>query len=747
MMSTLCSFSSKEPNSEKEIFINELMNKMTIDEKIGQMVLFTSDWDVTGPTMRATYVDDIKAGKVGAIFNAYTPAYTRQLQKIAVEETRLGIPLLFGYDVIHGHKTIFPIPLAESCSWDLEAIQNSASIAAQEASADGINWTFAPMVDICRDPRWGRIAEGAGEDTYLGSLIAAARVKGFQGKDFTSNHTILACAKHFAAYGAALSGRDYNSVDMSENTLREYYLPPYQACINAGVKTVMTSFNDLNGIPASANPFLLKTILRDEWKFDGMVVTDYTSINEMVKHGYAENDKQAGELALNAGVDMDMQGAVYYNYLKQSLAEGKVSLQEINTAVAHILSLKYELGLFNDPYKYCDEKRAASEIMTEENLLAARKMATKSIVLLKNENALLPLSNDGTIAVIGPLANDQRNLIGNWSAAGDWKKSVSVLSGIKNAADIHTTILYAKGANLLEDTLLIKKLNRNGGDITLDQKSPQQLIDEAVKIANQSKVVVLVLGESQGMSGEAASRSDISIPLNQQNLAKALYETGKPIVLVLMNGRPLTLEWEDAHLQAILETWFGGSQAGNAIADILFGKENPSAKLTITFPRNVGQIPIYYNMKSTGRPYEEENKYTSKYLDVENTPLYPFGYGLSYTNFQYYDLKLSKPQYANNDSIIVTVKVKNTGAREGEEIVQLYMQDKTASITRPVKELKGFQKIVLQKGESKTVTFILHNNDLAFYNSELKKIVEPGIFNIFVGGNSEETLKTSFELL
>ncbi|MBC8173623.1 MAG: beta-glucosidase BglX, partial [Chitinophagales bacterium] len=523
----------------KEKFITDLVNKMTVEEKIGQMVLFTSDWSVTGPTIRENYIEDIRAGKVGAVFNAYTTAYTRQLQTIAVEETRLGIPLMFGYDVIHGHRTIFPVPLAESCSWDLMAIERSARIAASEASAEGINWTFAPMVDISRDPRWGRISEGAGEDTYLGSLMASARVKGFQGDNYEKGNTVVACAKHYAAYGAAQSGRDYNSVDMSENQFRDTYLPPFKACMDAGVGTFMTSFNDLNGVPASGNGFLLKNILRTEWNFQGFVVTDYTSINEMVNHGFAVNDKEAGEIALHAGVDMDMQGAVYYNYLQQSLSENKITITQIDEAVKNILGIKYELGLFNDPYKFCNTTRETTEIMTPANLEAARDMARKSIVLLKNENDVLPLKRSGTIALIGPLADDQRNLIGNWSAAGDWKKSVSVLQGFKNKLGDDVRIIYAKGANITDDKNLLKKLNDHGGDISIDKKSPAELINEAVEVAGRADVVVMVLGESQGMSGEAASRSDIGIPENQKTLLQAIHATGKPVVLVLMNGRPL----------------------------------------------------------------------------------------------------------------------------------------------------------------------------------------------------------------
>lgn len=741
-----CSFSPDPKSAQtKEAFIQELMNKMTPEEKIGQMVLFTSDWDVTGPSIRTNYIDDIKAGKAGAVFNAYTAKYTRQLQQYAVENTRLHIPLLFGYDVIHGHKTIFPIPLAQSCSWDLAAIENAEAIAAKEASADGINWTFAPMVDIARDPRWGRIAESAGEDTYLGSLIAAARVKGFQGD--LGNKNIISCAKHYAAYGAAQGGRDYNTVDMSENTLRDIYLPPFKACADAGVKTFMTSFNELNGVPATANSFLLKDILRKEWGFSGFVVTDYTGINEMVKHGFATDEKNAGELALHAGVDMDMQGAVYYNYLKQLLDEKKISMAEIDAAVKYILGVKYDLGLFTDPYKYCDEKRAVTDIFTSENLAASRNMAVNSMVLLKNEKNVLPLKKTGTIAVIGPLADDQRNLIGNWSAAGDWKRSVSVLTGIKNAAGDKANILYAKGANITDDKELLKKLNNNGGDIITEQKSPAQLIEEAKTIAAQADIVVMVLGESQGMSGEAASRSDIGLPENQLTLLKEIHATGKPVILILMNGRPLTLSWEDEHINAILETWFSGTETGNAIADVIFGDRSPSGKLTTTFPRSVGQIPLYYNMKNTGRPFDANSKYTSKYLDMDNSALYPFGYGLSYTTFAYSDLKINKPVAHFGETITISVTVKNTGSRSGTEIVQLYFHDRAASITRPVKELVRFNRTELAAGESKTIMFTISSDDLGFYHTDMTKSAEPGMFDIFAGGSSAADLQASFELI
>lgn len=712
---------------KKQLFIDSLLLKMTLEEKIGQMTLFTSDWDVTGPTVRSNYLEDIKSGKMGSIFNAYTVKYNLELQRTAVEQTRLHIPLLFGYDVIHGHRTIFPIPLGEACSWDLQAMEKSARIAAVEASAEGINWTFAPMVDIARDPRWGRVMEGAGEDTYLAAQIAKARVKGFQGDQLGSPTTIAACAKHFAAYGAAQAGRDYSTVDISENTLRDVYLPPFKACADAGVATFMTSFNEINGVPASGNPFLLKDILKNEWKWNGFVVTDYTSINEMVLHGFAKDEKEAGEEALNAGVDMDMQGAVYYKYTKQSLSERRVTLTDIDDAVRRILGIKYDLGLFEDPYRYLDPKREASEIMTTENLDAARDVARKSMVLLKNANNILPLQRETTIALIGPLADAKADMIGAWSAAGDRTKAVSLLEGLRARANNAGKILYAKGCNINDDST--------------------NNFAAALAIANQSSVIVLALGESAAMSGEASCRSDIRLPGVQQQLFDALKKTGKPIVVVLMNGRPLAIPEVDANADAILETWFAGTMAGHAIADVLYGDYNPSGKLVITFPRNVGQIPIFYNMKNTGRPFNPNDKYTSKYLDVPNTPLYPFGYGLSYTQFTYSDLKLSKQKFSMSDSLKVMVTVANTGKRDGEEVVQLYIRDLVGSLTRPVRELKGFEKISLKAGERKTVSFTLHADDLAFYNVKMERQAEPGEFKVFAGGSSTGGLEASFELV
>lgn len=727
-------------------FIDALIKKMTIDEKIGQLNLLTSDMDVTGPTMREGYKQDIVSGKCGNIFNAYTPQYVRKLQDMAMQ-TRLKIPLLFGYDVIHGHKTIFPIPLGEASSWDLVAMEKSARVAAIEASADGLNWTYSPMVDIARDPRWGRIAEGVGEDTWLGTKVAVAKIKGYQGEDLSKNNTVLACVKHFALYGAIQAGRDYNTVDMSRRQMFETYMPPYKAAVDAGAASVMSSFNEIDGIPATANKWLMTDLLRKQWGFKGFVVTDYTAINEMINHGVGANEYEVGALAINAGIDMDMQGSVYYTHLKKLIEDKKVSLATVDESVKRVLEAKYKLGLFDDPYRYINDDRAAKQIITTENLEFARDLARRSIVLLKNQNQLLPLKKSGNVAVIGPLADSKRDMIGNWSAAGDWQKAVSILAGIKDKISHSANILYAKGANIIDDKQLLQKLNSSGGNISTDSLAPADLVKQAVDIANKSDVVILALGESQGMTGEAASRSEIGIPQNQVTLLKAIHATGKPIVLVLSNGRPLTLEWEQENIGAIVETWFLGTEAGNAIADVLFGDYNPAGKLTITFPRNVGQIPIYYSAKNTGRPMDPNNKYSSKYLDVPNTPLYPFGYGLSYTSFQYSDITLSKKEITSNEKLEVKLTVTNSGNFDGEEIVQLYIRDMVASVTRPLKELRGFYKVFFKKGESKQLDFTLTPEDLKFYDQNMNWILEPGDFKVFVGTNSQEAKEASFKVV
>ncbi len=723
-----CNPSKENSSSTVDYKVDSLVNIMTLEEKVGQLTLYTSDYDVTGPHMRKGYLEDMKAGKVGAIFNALGAAYTRKLQEIAVNETRLGIPLLFGYDVVHGYKTIFPIPLGETASWDLNVMEKSAQIAAAEASAEGIHWTFAPMVDIARDPRWGRISEGAGEDTYLGMQVAKARVKGFQG-DLSSVNNVLACVKHYAAYGAPQAGRDYHTVDMSERMLREVYLPPYKAAIDAGAATVMTSFNEVDGVPASGSNFLLTDVLRKEWGFDGFVVTDYTSIMEMMYHGVAGDTASATALAINAGVDMDMQAGFFQDALPELVKNGIVKEEIIDAAVRRILKAKFELGLFEDPYRYSNEQRQKETIMKPEFLEASRNAAKRSIVLLKNKGNTLPLSKKiKKLAIIGPLADNKKELIGSWSAQGDGANCVSVLEGIKSKVSSSTQILFAKGSEINDNI--------------------QTGFAEAVKVAKQADAVVLVVGEAGWMCGEASSRTKIDLPGVQQELANEIFKTGKPVIIVLMNGRPLAISELDEKADAILETWFLGTQAGNAIADVLFGDYNPSGKLPVTFPRSLGQVPIFYSMKNTGRPMEvdPQNKYTSKYLDESNYPLYPFGYGLSYTTFAYGDISLSKNSFSANDSITVSCTITNSGSKAGEEVVQLYVHDLVGSVTRPVKELKGFTKIMLQPGESRDIQFVIKDVDLAFYRKNMTFGTEPGAFEVFVGGNSRDTKSAKFEL-
>ena len=699
--------------------VEKLLARMTLDEKIGQMSLFTTDWGSTGPTIREGYKNDIRKGACGALFNSHTVAFTRELQRIAVEEARLKIPLLFGYDVIHGYKTIFPIPLGESCSWDLAAMEQSAHIAATEAAAAGLHWTYAPMVDIARDPRWGRVMEGAGEDTYLGCRIAEARVRGIQGKGPGNTDAMIACVKHYAGYGAPIGGRDYNTVDMSERFFREYYLPPYQAAVKAGAMTVMTAFNDYDGVPASGNKHLLTDILRKEWGFNGFVVTDYTSINEMVNHGVVANDKEAGELAVNAGVDMDMQGAVYQRFLAQSVKEGKVKMATIDASVRRILQLKFDMGLFDNPYKFCDETREKEVILSKAHRDAARDVARKSIVLLKNDRNVLPLSKDRKIAVVGPLADTKNDLIGAWSGAGSGDDCVNLLEGLSNAGI--RPVAVAKGCAVEGD-------DKAG-------------FSDAIQAANQADVVLVVVGESAWMSGEASSRAELNLPGVQEDLVRVLVATGKPVVVVLMNGRPLTIPWLAANATAIVETWWLGTEAGNAIADVLTGVYNPSGKLTMSFPRSVGQVPIFYNERSTGRPFDPNSKWTSKYIDMPNAPLYPFGYGLSYTTFSYGDPSLNKSTFKKGESLQITVNVTNTGNRDGEEIVQLYVRDLVGSVTRPVKELKGFRKVFLAKGATTAVSFTLTDKDLSFYNKNMRFGSEPGEYDIMVGGNSQDLKK------
>ncbi|MEB8330334.1 glycoside hydrolase family 3 C-terminal domain-containing protein [Flavobacteriaceae bacterium KMM 6897] len=719
---------SKESLIQKKV--DSLLSIMTLEEKIGQTVLYSSGWTVTGPTLDKNYTDYLKKGMVGALFNAKSAKYTREMQKIAVENTRLGIPLLFGFDVIHGYKTIFPIPLGEAASWDLDIMEKTAGIAAAEAAASGLHWTYAPMVDIARDPRWGRISEGAGEDVFLGSAIAKARVKGFQGKDLADVNTVLACVKHYAAYGAALAGRDYHSVDMSERELRDTYLPPFIAATEAGVATFMTSFNEISGIPSSGNDFLLDDVLRGEWEFDGFVVTDYTSINEMVPHGFSKDEKHAGEQAINAGVDMDMQGGIFLNHLKPLVAEEKVSVERINEAARKILSMKYRLGLFEDPYRYSNEVREEETIYKAEYMAVAKEAATKSMVLLKNENRTLPLKKNAKIALVGPLAKDEAHILGSWAAEGDRQgKAISVYEGLENMG-ILDNIQYAKGCEIDSDS--------------------KEGFQAALEAASQSDVVVMVLGESEHMSGEAASRTNIDLPGVQKELIAEIKKTGKPIILVLMNGRPLTLEYEAKTVDAILEAWQPGTMGGAAIVDNLFGIHNPSGKLPVTFPRNIGQIPIYYNMKNTGRPIDPNSPnqdYRSNYIDAPNTPLFPFGYGLSYTDFIYSKVTLNTTKIRFNESLKAFVTIKNNGAVAGEEIVQLYIRDLVGSVTRPVKELKGFKKIMLEPGQEQTVEFTITSKDLRFYNRQMDFTAEPGDFDLFIGTNSDTGNKTSFELI
>jgi beta-glucosidase len=726
-------------------YIKALMAKMTLDEKIGQLNLPSIGFDVTGPILSKGVEQSIEKGLVGGVFNTFTPDAVRKLQDIAVKKTRLKIPLLFGYDVIHGHKTIFPINLGLAATWDLPLIEHAARAAAEEASADGLNWVFSPMVDIARDPRWGRVSEGSGEDTWLGSQIAAATVRGYQGKDLSANNAVMACVKHFALYGAAEAGRDYNTVDMSERKMFEYYLPPYKAAIDAGAGSVMSSFNEINGVPAAANKWLLTDVLRKKWGFTGVVATDYTAIMELMNHGLGDEPKVA-ELAIKAGDDMDMVSEIYLKQLKTLVEKKIVPLSVIEQSCKRILEAKYKLGLFTDPYRNMSNDRASKVIMSADKLQLSKEAALESMILFKNEHSLLPLKSNVKIAFIGPLVKDQRNLIGSWSGAGDWKKAVSFWDALQKQYPSNS-FLYAKGANLLDDTLLINKLNPHGADIIPDAKSPAQLIEEAVKTVGNADMAVVFLGESFTMCGEAASMSDISLPENQRALLKALKVTGKPIVLVLMNGRPLNLSWEDENLDAILETWYGGTMAGDAIANVLFGKYNPSGKLTMTFPRSVGQIPIYYNAKSTGRPYDATQKYTSKYLDIPNTPLYPFGFGLSYASFSYSPITLNKTTITTKDQLTATVTISNTSEYDGVETAQLYIRDMTGSVTRPVKELKGFQKVSINSGDAKTITFTITANDLKFYDINMKYANEPGDFKLFIGTNSQDVKEVGFKLV
>ena len=714
-------------------YIDSLLLKMTLNEKLGQLNLLAWDGSLTTGAAANTGVSQkVANGLVGGLFNIESSQERRKIQELAVKQSRLGIPLMFGQDVIHGHHIIFPIPLALSCSWDLDLIELTAKAAAYEASADGIDWVFSPMVDISRDPRWGRVAEGAGEDTYLGSLVAKAMIKGYQGTNMASDESVMACVKHYALYGAAEAGRDYNTVDMSKIRMFQDFLPPYQAAVDAGVGSVMTSFNDINGVPATSNKYLIDDVLRNKWGFNGFIVTDYTAISEMGNHGIGDL-KTSSALAIDAGVDMDMVSEGFINTLKSSLDEGAVSMEIIDKACRRVLEAKYKLGLFNDPFIRLKKDRVNSLKKTEFTELSF-VAAQKSCVLLKNNNTL-PLKSDQRVAVIGPLADSKKDLLGTWVLSGE----LDNVQSIKEAAQAKGNVLYAEGAKLTNNIELAKLINYNA-----ENKVDEVMLKEAVLTAQKSDVVVAVLGESAAMSGEASSMADISLQETQKKLLKALVKTGKPVVLVIVSGRPLTLEWEAENCAAILQCWSGGSQTAPALTSILWGDYNPSGRLTMSFPRKVGQIPVYYNMKNTGRPLIPGVKYTSQFIDVSNKPLYPFGYGLSYTSFEYEDVTIKDNVMHYGDTLTAAIKIKNTGAYAGEETAQLYIRDMVASVTRPLKELKAFKKVYLKPGEEKTIEFQITDKDLKFYNEKLEYKVEPGEFQIAIGPNSENVKTQNF---
>ena len=720
LFSTSTTHSQPAPNVEQRV--NALLARMTLEEKLGQLQQL--DGEGNG-NFRPEHLDLIRKGLLGSTLNVRGAQRTNQVQRVAVNESRLKIPVLFGFDVIHGYRTIFPIPLGEASSWDPALAERSAAVAAQEANNVGLRWTFAPMVDIARDPRWGRITEGAGEDPFLGAAFARARVRGFQGNDYGAPDKILACAKHWVAYGDAEGGRDYNTTDLSENTLREIYFPPFKAAVDAGVGTLMSSFNAINGVPATANAFTLTKVLRQEWKFDGFVVSDYTSVRELINHGVAGNEEQAAALALNAGVDMEMVSRSYNQFGPELLKQNKLSQATIDEAVRRILRIKFRLGLFDRPYT--DEAREPAALLRPESIRLAREIAGRSMVLLKNERETLPLNkNIVSIAVIGPLADDRRAPLGWWSGDGKEENTVTPLAGIKAKVSAQTKVGYAKGCEVKDDS--------TAG------------FQEAINLAKQSDVAILFVGETHDMVGEAASRASLDLPGRQMELVQAIHATGKPTIVVLVNGRPLSIGWIVNNAPAILESWMGGSESGNAIADILFGDVNPGAKLPVTFPRSVGQVPIYYNHMNTGRPPEAENRYTSKYYDLPWTPLYPFGYGLSYTTFRISNLQLSAEKISARGKVTVTVEVENTGRRAGDEVVQLYIRDPVATMTRPVKELKGFQRISLPPGEKRRVEFVLGPEHLGFWNREMRYVVEPGEFRVMVGSNSIDVREAKFEV-
>ncbi|WP_417431793.1 beta-glucosidase BglX [Halpernia sp.] len=733
-----------DPKIEKKI--DSVLTLMNLNEKIGQLVQYSGQWDATGPSTSQgdqQILKKLKKGEVGSMLNIYSVNSIKETQKIVMENSRLKIPLIFGYDVIHGYKTIFPIPLGETASWDLEIMKKSAAIAAKEAASSGLNWTFAPMIDVSRDARWGRIMEGAGEDPYLNSVVGVARIKGFQGEDLSNIFTVAACAKHFAGYGFAEAGRDYNTVNIGLNELHNTILPPFKAAANAGVATFMNSFNDIDGIPSTGNKFLQRDILKGEWNWKGFVVSDWGSIGEMIAHGYAEDKKQAAQIAMNAGSDMDMESYAYEANLEKLLNEKKVSIEQINDAVRRVLRIKFQLGLFDDPYKYCDEKREIDNVYTTENLAFAREVAKKSIVLLKNEKKLLPLSkNIKSIAVIGPLADDKDTPLGNWRGRATYNSAVSLLEGIKKSVDKNVKIIYAKGIDLIIPTV---EKGENQFLIPLKfNTTDRSKIAEAVEAAKKSDVVILVIGENAYQTGEGRSQTDIGFAGLQNELFDEVYKVNKNIVLVLMNGRPLELSRVSELAPSILECWHLGSESGNAIADVVFGDYNPSGKLPVSFPHNVGQEPLYYNQKNTGRPYSDKHVTFSGYRDAPKTALYPFGFGLSYTTFSYKNLELDKTEISKNGKLKVSVEVTNTGDRNGEEVVQLYIRDLVGSLVRPIKELKGFEKISLKSGETKIVSFTINSKTLEFYTANKKWEVEPGKFDVWIGGDSTTTLKKSF---
>jgi beta-glucosidase len=772
-----CTKSPKDSSQRMNVVVDSIMQKMTLEEKIGQLNLPSAGDFVTGQAENSDIAKKIEKGLVGGLFNIKSVAKIKEIQKLAVEKSRMRIPLIFGMDIIHGYETVFPIPIGLSATWDMDLIQQTARVAATEASADGINWNFSPMVDLARDARWGRIAEGSGEDPYLGSQIAAAMVQGYQGDDLAANNTIMSCVKHYALYGAAEAGRDYNTTDMSRVRMYNEYFPPYKAALDAGAGSIMASFNEIDGIPATANKWLLTDVLRTQWGFKGFVVSDYTGVSEMVNHGFGDLQSVSSK-AVDAGTDMDMVSEGFLTTLQQSLKDGKITEKQIDDACRRVLEAKFKLGLFSDPYRYCNEERAKKEVFTDANRTFARSVAAQSFVLLKNKNNVLPLKKQGTIALIGPLADAIENMTGTWSVAADNTKSITVLKGLQEAvgeikpmmvdaegkmpavanpaegtksplakAVASAKILYAKGSNLYENEQLEINATPFGKTLHRDKRTAAQLREEALKVASAADVIVVAMGESAEMTGEASSRADLDIPDTQKELLKELVKIGKPVVLVLFTGRPLTLKWEDENVPAILNVWAGGSEAGHAIADVLFGDVNPSGKLTMTFPQNVGQVPIYYAHKNTGRPLGKWfEKFRSAYLDVSNDPLYPFGYGLSYSQFTYGDVSINKNEIASGEPLTVTCKVTNTGKMAGAETVQLYIRDWVGSITRPVKELKGFQKIFLQPGESKEVSFTLTTDQLGFYKSDLTFGAEPGDFSVFVGSNSRDVKEQKFKL-